>query len=275
MKDILITLMSHPEPTPRWAIDHSVAVARRLGAGISGSVCQIGLPQISNFLADRLVGAGEAIADENRKSRTNAEALVQALREQADSDLSAPPQVIECSHVIDPTQLADIARLFDLTIVPSYGHAETRSVAEALVFGSGRPVLLLPSEGHDRFFEKVVVAWDGSRGATRAVHDALPILERAGSVDVVAVSGDKAIPDSASLEGITAHLERHGVKASPNVEPATGRDAGSVLLDFADRAGAGLLVMGAYGRSRIREFILGGATQTILTTTRLPVLLSH
>lgn len=275
MKDILITLKSHPDPTPHHAITHSVALARRFDAKISGAICQVGLPQVSNFLADRLVGANEAIAEENSKSRSNAQSLIEALKQEAGTDLAGPPLILECGHVIEPSKLTEHARLFDLTIVPAYGHPDTQGVAEALIFGSGGPVLLFPTSGPDRSFGTVVVAWDGSRGAARAVHDALPFLRQAGSVQLVSVTGEKALSDTATLDGLAAHLERHGVTAKTTQVSAQGKDAGSVLLHHSEEAGADLLVMGAYGRSRLREFILGGATATILTSTRIPVLLSH
>lgn len=275
MKDILIALKSYPDPTPRQAIEGSVTLARRLGAQISGAMCLVGIPNVSNFLADRLVGANEAIAEENRKSRTNAESLLQALEEEAGADLAGPPLVLDCGHVIEPSKLAEHARLFDLTIVPAYGHPDTQGVAEALVFGSGRPVLLYPTSAKERTFGTIVVAWDGSRGAARAVHDSLPFLRQAVSVQLVSVTGEKALSASAGLDGLAIHLDRHGIDASAHQVPAGGKDAGSVLLQHAEAAGADLLVMGAYGRSRVREFILGGATATILTSTQIPTLLAH
>lgn len=275
MKDILITLKSYPDPTPRQAIANSVALAGRLDAKISGAICQVGIPQVSNFLADRLLGANEAIAEENRRSRDNAQGVMKALQEDAGPVLAGPPLILECGHVIEPSKLTEHARLFDLTIVPAYGHPDTQGVAEALIFGSGRPVLLFPVSADDQSFGTIVVAWDGSRGAARAVHDALPLLRRAKSVQLVSVTGEKALSESARLAGLSAHLGRHGITAETHQVPAQGTDAGSVLLRHAEEGGADLLVMGAYGRSKVREFILGGATATILSSTEIPVLLSH
>lgn len=274
MKDILITLTSYPEPTPRRSIESAVGLTRFFGAGITGAMCLVGTPKVSNFLADKLVGANEAIAEENRKSRDNAESLLEALREEAGPDLAGPPLILEFSHVIEPTRLAEHARLFDLAVVPAYGHSDTQVIAEALIFGCGRPVLLFPVASQGVSFGTVVVGWDGSRGAARAVHDALPFLRRANAVQLVAVTGDKALSDSAGLDGLAAHLARHGITADTRQVPAEGRDAGSALLRHSEGAGADLLVMGAYGRSRLREFILGGATATILRGAPIPVLLS-
>lgn len=272
MKDILITLTSYPDPTPLRSLESGVALAQHLDAAISGAMCQVGIPQISNYLADRLVGAKEAIAEENRKSRSNAQSLIEALQKLAGPHLAGPPLILEFGPVIEPSRLAEHARLFDLTIVPAYGHPDTQGVAEALIFGSGRPVLLLPSSESDAPPKRVVVAWDGSRGAARAANDALPFLRRADSVEVVSVTGEKALPASASMDGLILHLQRHGIAATAQHRPLANKDVGSVLLNHAEEAGADLLVMGAYGRSRLREFILGGATATILASASIPVL---
>jgi len=121
----------------------------------------------------------------------------------------------------------------------------------------------------------VVVGWDGSAGAARAVHDALPFLERARTVHLVSVTGDKALPRHAPLEGLAAHLSRRGIQAATHLVPGEGRDAGSALLRHCREAGAELLVMGAYGRSKMREFILGGATATVIANPSIPVLLAQ
>lgn len=275
MKDILLTLKSHPEPTPNWAVDSAVSIARHLGARVSGGMCVVGIPKVSNFLADRLVGANDAIAEENRKSQDNAQALISALQESAGPDLGGEPMRIECGHIIESKVLAEHARVFDLTIVPSYGHAETQSVAEALIFSSGRPVLMLPGYLGGKPFGSIVVGWDGSRGAARAVHDALPFLRKAAAVRVVSITGDKELPAGASTDALLQHLGNHGIKASAHAEEAEGEDAGAALVRFTRTSRGELLVMGAYGQSRIREFVLGGATRTILTSARVPVLLSH
>ncbi len=275
MKDILVTLKSYPDPTPRQAIQDASALARRLDAKISGAVCQIGIPQVANFLANRMVGANDAIAGENRTSRSNTQALIEALQEEAGATLAGPPLILECGHVVEPAKLTEHARLFDLTIVPAYGHPDTRNVAEALIFGSGRPVLLVPSSAHGRSFGTIVVAWDGSRGATRAVHDALPLLRKADSVQLVSVTGEKALPAAATLDRLCVHLQRHGISAEQHRLPADGKDAGSVLLSHSETKGADLMVMGAYGQSRLREFILGGATATLLMNDRIPTFLAH
>lgn len=275
MKDILLALKSHPQPTPEWAINSAVAVARHLNAKISGAMCIVGIPKVSNFLADRLVGANDAIAEENRRSQDNAQALMRALQEGAGPNLGREAIRIECGHIIESRSLTEHARVFDLAIVPSYGHSETQSVAEALIFSSGRPVLMLPENPEGEAFGSVVIGWDGSRGAARAVHDSMPFLRQAEAVHVVSITSDKELPASPSTQDLVQHLAHHGITASAHAEDAKGQDAGAALVRVTRTLGGELLVMGAYGQSKIREFVLGGATRTILTSAAVPVLLSH
>ena len=171
------------------------------------------------------------------------------------------------------------ARLRDLCIFPvSAKDREQRSLLEALIFESGRPVLLLP-EGTTRqlpsSFEIIAVAWDHSRSATRAVADALPMLRTAKRVHVVTVVDEKRLPRSDSGVELCKHLARHGVEVAFEQVQAKGRAVGDVLESHVVERTIDLLVMGAYGHSRLREFILGGATRSVLTRPFAWTLVSH
>ena len=149
---------------------------------------------------------------------------------------------------------------------------------EQLVFGSGRPVLLVPHQGRCTLpAKRVVVAWNGRREAARAVFDALPLLQQAGEVVVLWVDPQKDGEAAGDLPGvdICRALARHGVKCSTtqNVRPAP--DVGTALLASVKSEGADLLVMGCYGHSRFREFVFGGATRHVLKHMDVPVLMSH
>jgi nucleotide-binding universal stress UspA family protein len=142
----------------------------------------------------------------------------------------------------------------------------------------GGPVMIVPYMGPAATFgERVIVAWDASREAARAVNDALPLLKRAKQVGVVSVN-PRPWPFAHGEEpgaDIGLHLARHGVKVE--VQRVEGRDidtANAILSHVADRS-ADLLVMGGYGHSRLRELVLGGVTRTILTEMIVPVLMSH
>ncbi len=175
------------------------------------------------------------------------------------------------------------ARYADLAILgqrnpDSDEMAMIRPHPERVTLASGRPILVIPYAGSfDRIGGCVLVAWNASREAARAVADAMPILAAADSVTVMSVDprgGDEGDGDLPGAD-IAVHLARHGVKA--RIERTVSADVpiGEVLLSRAADLGADLLVMGAYGHSRMRELLLGGATRSILASMTIPVLMSH
>jgi nucleotide-binding universal stress UspA family protein len=142
---------------------------------------------------------------------------------------------------------------------------------------SGRPVLIIPNSGTASLpAKRVTVAWNGKREAARAVFDAMQFLERADDVNVVSINPEKegAVLDLPTAE-ICAALSRHGIKAQGSQSHAIGPDVGGELLRQASAFGSDLLVMGCYGHSRLREFILGGASRHVLSEMRIPILMSH
>ena len=276
IRDLLLQLSSYPEPTPRWALDAAISVAEHLDTRLSGALCHVHIPRISNYLADKLVHANEAIATENTKSDRGAKSLLSEFAAALSPERMGDEILIECQSMATPRELAIRARAYDLTILPKYGQPEIRSIAEGLLFDSGRPVLLLPpGRGAGDRFDSVAIGWDGSRAAARALADALPVCAQAGTVELVAVTGEKELEAGAALSDVVRHLATHGIDARAAEVPAQGLGAGSALLRHCERAGANLLVMGAYGHSRFREFVLGGATRSVLADAALPVLLSH
>jgi nucleotide-binding universal stress UspA family protein len=155
----------------------------------------------------------------------------------------------------------------------------TDRLAESLVMAGGRPVLLDPCIGDFPVLgNQIMVAWDGSREATRAVHDAMPFLMRAQCVTVVTLNepAKRSVNRAASGADIATAMARHGVKVEARaIDGVHDVSIGNLLLSQAADLSADLLVMGAYGHTRWKEFVLGGATLAIMKTTTLPVLLSH
>lgn len=276
IRDILLQLNSYPEPTPSWAVDAAAYMAERLGARLSIALCEVHLPDISNVLSQIVVRSRETIEGENHKSAQNAAHLRRRFGEAVPSEAAGEMITIDCPALATGWQLAARARAYDLTVVPVYGDLETTSIAEALIFESGRPVVLLPPEGlAGHRFDDVVIAWDGSRTAARALAEAIPLCERASSVTVVTVTNDKELAGTADAEDVVRHLARHGIRAMALETELDGKNAGDALNGYCRRIGADLLVMGAYGHARFREFVLGGATRTVLADPALPVLLAH
>jgi len=157
-------------------------------------------------------------------------------------------------------------------------HARRREIVDQVVLGSARPTLLLPYAGRiDSLGERILVAWDDSREAARAIADALPLLRRARTVNVVqfdASAGDSGLIDQSRNEPILRWLARHGITAQASVAWSRA-DIGNALLSHAADVGADLLVMGAWGQSRLTERVLGGATRTVMESMTVPVLTSH
>src|SRR5258705_1720862 len=157
-------------------------------------------------------------------------------------------------------------------------HSTGLDAPEDVILACSRPVLVVPYAGRrlDRIGENVVVAWNGSREAGRAVQDALPLLAMSGAVTVLLVDPEEDA-DIEAAEDLVAHLARHGLRAKTQVirhQLATSLVADTLLAQIA-RLDADLLIMGAYGHSRLREMILGGVTRDILRNMNVPVLMSH
>lgn len=152
--------------------------------------------------------------------------------------------------------------------------------AERLVLESGRPVLFVPRLGEFETVGEVVVAgWNATREATRAIHDALPILARAKDVRLAWIDPEETAEgeEPGDLPGaeLAEALARHGVPASVDTLVSGGLDAGEVLLNHVADTGADMLVMGGWGHSRLREYVFGGATQHVMDHMTVPVLFSH
>ncbi|MFI4948386.1 MAG: universal stress protein [Alphaproteobacteria bacterium] len=153
-----------------------------------------------------------------------------------------------------------------------------RPLPEEVALAVGRPILVIPYAGSwTEIGRRVLVGWDSSREATRAINDAMPLLAGAEAVTILAVdpaagpSGHGEVPGA----DIALHLARHGVKATVERTVSAGIGAGNALLSRASDLEADLLVMGAYGHSRVRELLLGGVTRTVLESMTLPVLMAH
>jgi nucleotide-binding universal stress UspA family protein len=174
------------------------------------------------------------------------------------------------------------ARYADLVVLSQTDPDERDSgdvydLPEYVMLNTARPVLTIPYAGvFDKVGTHILVAWDGSMEATRAVTNALPFLRRARNVDVVLFNPDALYDVHGQQPGadIALYLARHGVNVNVLQQP-TELDIGNALLSLAADTGADLLVMGGYGHTRFREVLLGGVTKTILNCMTLPVLFSH
>ena len=273
--DILVALTSYPEPTPVSVVEDAVSVAAALGAHIAALSCEMHVQVPGHFISGSVVGLPGVIAGEAGKSRKNAQDLLAAFEAAAaKSGVSRESILQKCKSFEVPDLLVEYARLRDLTIMPA---SNDRWYAEAVIFGSGKPTLILPESPRPRPFElgTVAVAWDFSRAAARAVADAIPLLEKAKKVRVVTVLNEKHMDNKHSAEELSKNLSRHGIDVVLDRVDAKGRRIGDVLEAYVASYASDMLVMGAYGHSRLREFVLGGATKSLLLKPPLPILFSH
>jgi nucleotide-binding universal stress UspA family protein len=276
--DVLLSLLTYPDPTPDEAVEAAIATAARLGARVTASAYEVEVSPPASPTANMILNFPAMAAEQTRLSRDKASALLSLSEERG----RACGVTVECfrTRVLPgcaPEAAAEQARLHGLSLVPVRPQDGSAALAEALIFGSGRPVLVLPSgaSGALTSLDRAVVAWDGSRAAARALADALPLLSSCREVTVVTVAGEKALPARADPEAAVAALGRWGVPAEAERSEARGRSAGEALSAFVTNRGADLLVMGGYGHSRLRDFFLGGATRTVLAQPPAPALLSH
>lgn len=212
----------------------------------------------------------------NRKAATGAVSrFEQAVRLAA---ISAEARVIEASASGASQVFGSIARSFDLSII---GQADPQSIRddfmiEGALFDSGRPTLIVPYIQRTALkLDRVMVCWDGSRNAARAINDAMPFLTRAKTVDVVTIDTKEVKTGEIKGVDIAQHLARHGLKVDLRRINSADVDVASVILSDAADHDADFIVMGGYGHSRLREFVLGGATRGILSSMTVPTLMSH
>lgn len=229
-------------------------------------------PQLDDWMAGRLKERqqeGEAIRASFERARTQAA---------ANGDWRGEDPVL----VPDSRIVLDFARCADVTIIcNSRGDSDFMDpdlTIEDLLIGSGRPTLILPSElGDQAPGKRIAIAWNGSREAARTVHDAMPLLQSApdGCVHIICPPGKDDSNRLPSGTELAEALGRQGIKAEVAALKKTHLNAGPDLLAKAGELGADLLVMGAWGHSRLREFVLGGATDTALRESRIAVFMSH
>jgi len=176
-------------------------------------------------------------------------------------------------------RLGRIARRFDLVVVGQPDRdksAPVEVVDEGVLFESGRPVIFVPYiQKTGLKLDRVLICWDGSRAATRAIADAMPFLHKAKQVEIVIIANKAAKVGELPGVDLGQHLARHGLKVDVKRITSPDIDVPSTILSYAADCSADMIVMGGYGHSRLREFILGGATRGILESMTVPALMSH
>lgn len=213
----------------------------------------------------------------------NAEILAVELRERLKREDIRFTVSVESTVLMTGAQTCSMhARYCDLAIVGAVAPGQKNYPAETyfmeLLMNSGRPILRIPHTLEtDYEFDRVLIAWQPCREASRAVHDAMPFLKRASSIDILMV--DPKIGENAHGEqpgaDIAGHLARHGLKVSVITQPGMDDTVGGAIAKYAKQTDAQLLVAGGYGHSRFREFIMGGVTKELNAHSAIPILFAH
>ncbi len=280
IRQVLLALPSFPDAAPTQVLEGACALTRLLSAGLTAQIPQLSSDQstwpavMGTFPLDFPQLMNEAVM----RSEANAAAMSEALTMLC-SEFGLHLDLRRCLTTLHSgfDSVVDLARLHDLVAIPvpeSPGFEQ--SGIQAAIFGSGRPVVLLPTHRKKfQWLDRLVLAWDYSREAARALSDALPLLTLAKQVHVVTVLGEKGVNTTCGASDLDKFLCAHNIKYVRHQETLNSSSIGDFLMQYAMDLNADMLVMGAYGHSRLRELILGGATRRVLSDPLLPVFLSH
>lgn len=274
---LLAVVPTYPEAAaPNYAV-HVAAAARHLDADVHALVLEPDFPPVASALGNMLIDAPALIGGARAQCRRAGEAVVRQLASALDSArVPLKTTRLEVYPGAENDRVPALARYHDLAVLGLRRRdSGRRALAEALVFGAGRPVLLLPEDEPPGAFAHVLVAWDGSRAAARAVADARPFLHRARAVTAVCVTDDKALPTTDPVGHLGRSLRAWDLHVEAVDLPRQDGPMATLLQQHAREMGADLLVMGGFGHSRLRDFVLGGATQGLLDDLQMPALLAH
>lgn len=276
-KDLIVATTGHGDDAAAFA------TARALAATDDGHVAvlvQVRVPVpdgggMGLFPAEAFVALYEEIhkqglATRDRWQETLAKAEVAGEVRLVEDVLSSPPQTATFQARYADLALIGLGRQGELPV-------DVHDQLAKILTGSGRPVLAVAHGARPPPYRRVLVGWRAGANAARAVHDALPLLQRAASIDVLCIDPHRNDSEYGGDPGtdIARHLARHGLPVTVHVEVSGGDEPGAVLLRCARSLGSDLIVMGGYGHSRLREWALGGTTRHVLANTTLPVFLSH
>jgi nucleotide-binding universal stress UspA family protein len=275
IKDIIVNLSARAAPDA--AGEYAISVAEAFGAHATAIAFAF-----EPILAPSVMGGlpPELIESQRAEGENAANALIAAFENGMNrAGLSVDARMIPMTLAGAADLFGQMARRFDLSIVRQAepdGIAPQELIIEAALFESGRPVLIVPYIQREPLkLDRVLVCWDASRNAARAIGDAMPFLARAKATEIIVVTADRAPTDELPGADIAHHLARHGLNVELKRIVTETRDVASTILSYAADSSADFIVMGGYGHSRLREFILGGATRGMLSAMTVATLMSH
>jgi nucleotide-binding universal stress UspA family protein len=278
IKDLLVQVDQTPAAQQR--LDAALSLGKHFGAQVT-ALYLMAEPFLRGVTGYHL--PAEVVREHLRHAEAEADGVLAAARTAAERHGVALDTHREAGPLDRlPALFARIARNADLVIVgepnPDESGSDEAVLVETAFMDTGRPALVVPHLGARVMPpRRVLVAWNGSREAARAVHDALPLLRAAEDVIVLIVDADRQGvrfgPQPGA--GLLAHLARHEVTARVKAVDSGGAATGTTILAQADAESVDLVVMGGYSHSRLRQMMLGGTTRTLLERMSLPILFSH
>ncbi len=278
IKDIFLPLVGEPSAAAIAAIEKCTAVAGDIGARVTAMVVEQDIlvrPKVAISSDLENTAATEAV-----RSVSNAHDLLTAFDTAATRFGVRNEQWLQRFAAADiPANLAVWARLKDLSFVPVKPHDDqSEKIVERLIFESGRPILMCPEEFAGELavaFDNVVIAWDHTAPAARAVADALPWLRAAANVRIITATDNNTPAELLSGTALVSHLAEHGIEATFEMIKIDGSSVGKVFEAYVEANSIDLLVMGAYRHSRLNEIVWGGATKTVIGRPPCWVMMSH
>lgn len=274
MLSFFLPILTYPDPSPPAEIVRAIDLVATLEGQLTVEAGEVDIRDVANVMAEALIDVSAMIASAEATSRTRAEELTNAAISAAGR---VGVNVAQRRRRAKPELLAQgfgvEGRTFDYGLIVGTGDGADE-LAEAMLFGAGGPIILMPDSETAVHLEVVALAWDGSAAAARAIRDALPILSHARKIVVLTASDDKPL-NGASNDALGDYLHLKGLRVEFSNVQRGQQTIGECLQGAAVDAGAGLMVMGGYGHNRIREWILGGATKHSISKRRLAVLMSH
>jgi nucleotide-binding universal stress UspA family protein len=275
IKSVLLGVVCEEHAPSERVFTYALDLAAHFKAHLTAGFC---VPKIEINVSLPVTAVRGLVAGANSEREGLAKSLAEKYLAAARlAGVTASARIMHASYPTARDQIVRAARVNDLTVVQRSAGALSleKDLAEECLFNSGRPILAVPPDWTRGFaLKRLIVAWDGSAHAARAVGDAMLLLAAAETVTVVAVTGDK--PDKAMIPGaeIAEHLSRHCRTVTLKDIAAKDGDIAGTLAKQCEADGADLLVMGGYGHNRLREMLLGGVTQTMLSNGPIPVFMS-
>jgi nucleotide-binding universal stress UspA family protein len=276
IKDVILNL--EHDKSRDGVRDYAISLAEAFDAHLTGVALADGTNNLISLMAEfSSVRIADLLSTEQEVARNAIERYEAAVKGR---HLSVEHRLVMQSAVGAPTKFSAMARRYDLSVIMQSGDEKcfnNDKIIESTLFESGRPILVFPYIQTEEFnLDRIVCCWDGSRAAARAINDAIPILKKSKDVELLIASNGKTAEEQVN-HGVelSSHLNRHGIRVEGEIVQAEDIDVTNVILSRVADTSASMIVMGGYGHSRLREFILGGVTHGLLATMTVPVFISH